>query len=252
MGSSRYIRLETESGAWSSCAPRDEDSIFSQIIPDLPDLPDTLVLTGSVAEILEEEWNAYGRLQDYVMKAVSTRYTNGRRPADNEADLPTPVQLHEVSRIVQLLRTTDNWEKWVHVTQKTPQYQRLRHILDMGKQVYEDGLYQHEIDFYIAHDPLSGDTRHRVLLSQSPYVAIFSILSYVKDYVSDEDVMRHVCYAICGTIHNAIIRRSRGIGIELEDVEFGDLLPLLAPLLPKDVDISSYIERITSMCNVVK
>ena len=244
-----YIRLVTESGKWSMYAPKHGKSIFSSLIPVLPSLPDVLTLSGSVGEILDEEWQAYLRLSEYIAAVRERKRARQSRVLGREyeeAPLPPVVLLYEVYRIAQILEMPVGWESHVHATVDSPHIIRLDHLMHMGEVVYNSGLYTSDLETYkpyrgAIHTSLEVQ-RKRTERIIPPWISLFTLVGYTRKYVSDEALLQLIEVAICGLVHNAVIRRDRGITIELEDVITEDVVPLLSRIV-KVEGLEKYVQK---------
>jgi hypothetical protein len=106
------VKLYTKSG-WEYCTQCESHSPFFDLLNDLKEatgnLPEELELQGSVAEVVESEWEVYSQ--------VMNKSTN----------------LKSIQRITNIVTLPEKWRVAVYVTRESPQVDRVHHIKEQAK-----------------------------------------------------------------------------------------------------------------------
>ena len=142
------VLIRTESNGWRVEVDKD-DATLSPLIPDLPGVTE-VVLAGSVAEVIEKQWDNYLDLVKYMEYLKSKGSLQPKEMTDlykchtvvREGDrfYPRLVFLHEINHISRLINLPRGWEICVGVNEETPMKERHHHILAMGRVMRELGL----------------------------------------------------------------------------------------------------------------
>ena len=140
------ITLVTTSGKWRKVVSR-SDPVFSSLIPDLDELPEELVLTGSVAEILEEDWEYYEMLetthQAYLTDDVKDPEYEHERSSFSIVESASVMTLVErglpivhqswLSRLSGLIEIPLEYKRYIFVDETVPLVERRSHIKSLTK-----------------------------------------------------------------------------------------------------------------------
>lgn len=221
------VTLKTEGDRWKATVPVN-DPVFSPLIPDLPDVSEVL-LFGSVAEIIEKEWEYYLSLLNY-MEYLKNQGSLQPMAMDDLLRCVTPVRhfdyrypplvhLHQVSRLSRLINFPENWEICVGVTEDSPEKERRDHILAMGRVMKNTSLVDADYTMY-----------NRVPTMLRCFFCIPSLIRDSGDKVYD---------AYWGLARNLLIRtwnlRDGCAELDWTQMLWGDIEGLLGPQLSKDL-----------------
>ena len=207
-------------------------------------LPSRMELTGTVAEIIEEEWESYRQL--ISLMDSSNCYSSGKTMREVSCDtceaialvamtrgedclLPPPQvpRLEAISRLSRILQFPEGWEKYVSVDDETPTEIRQGHLLAQGRAMmavregmsaanFLRGNYGMDIDGMAMRYLFDMANEERTRISRS-----------IKDPGSREEAHKHVDVIFYGVSRNAALRASRDGRLEWTHVLWQDITPLL-------------------------
>lgn len=106
------------------------------------EIPSRVELKGEVARVIEEGWEKYLALLDYLSypkrRRGKYRRSLSRLIFDNDSSPdPVPLYLHEMEPLSRILNLPKNWEMFVLATEETPSERRAQHIRVQGVQTRE-------------------------------------------------------------------------------------------------------------------
>ena len=149
--------LVTTSGKWECRARKVGDPLFSSLVPDLPfeTIPDRMVLEGSVAELLEKEWQSVVNLLRLMLTVKEEKYLG--RPVSfvgtiDRLEWNDWVTLEEVKHSRYILNLPPAWEYYVATDESSEKSERMNHILTASRAVPSRTFFKP-----------SADNLHRVI-----------------------------------------------------------------------------------------
>ena len=150
---SNSIRLYTQSG-WEYIAQKQGDPHFSSFFAGMEEacgeLPNELLLEGSVGEIVQEEWDEYMRMYEVYVVVDTIRKTYARlgQPTHHHANITKlvceysdeSVLASDVIRIMQILNSIPNWQVYTLAGGLMHSSEVVKHLIAVGDILQSEGV----------------------------------------------------------------------------------------------------------------
>ena len=248
--------VRTESGKWIKEVHRDDKMLQDLITPytELGVVPAEIVLSGTIAEIVETQWPKYElaiKFRDAVMaldendpKVGETRSMTaalkGQKTTSRGSSTPV-IRLDEVLLLSNVLNLPEGWRMWVSADDRVSDSDYLNHIRVMGYEIMQLG-----------DDSYSEMEKGRIWRHSSFVAGILveAIDRYAWEIRSmlDNDVHQEIKAIIRGVMRNTVLRSinesSSNLHLDWKLINYRVLYGALRMLLPDGTRTSLVLDTL--------